>query len=93
MMDALPIAVYGLCLLTSAICAALLLRAWRKSGSRLLLWTAVSFCFLALNNMALVADMLVFPATDLWILRFLAILAAISLLLLGFVWESDGGRS
>lgn len=92
-MELLPIAVYGLCLLTSGACAALLMRAWRRTGSRLLLWTATSFCFLTLNNLALVADMVLFPAVDLWLLRFLATVVAISLLLFGFVWESDGGRS
>jgi len=82
-------AVYVLCFLASSACAALLLRAWRQARSRLLLWTAVSFVFLALNNLALVLDMVVFPAVDLRILRRAPALAAIAVLLYGFIWEIE----
>jgi hypothetical protein len=81
--------VYALCLLASCACAALLFRAWRRNRTRLLLWTAVSFVFLALNNLGLVADMVFFPATDLWLARFTPSLIAVAVLLYGFVWESD----
>lgn len=84
-----PIAVYLLCLATSVICAALLLRAWRRSRTKLLLWTAVSFGFLALNNLALVADMVVFPSADLWIWRQAAAATAIGVLIYGFIWEVE----
>jgi hypothetical protein len=84
-----PTLVYGLCLLTSTLCAALLIRAWRRVRSRLLLWTAVSFAFLALNNLALVCDMVVFPNIYLWPFRFIPALVAVSVLLYGFVWESE----
>ena len=84
-----PTLVYLLCLATSALCAALLLRAWRQSRSRLLLWTAVSFLFLALNNLALVADMVVFVETPLWPLRLATQFAAFAVLLYGFVWETE----
>ena len=81
--------VYSLCLLTSIVCASLLFRAWRRSVSRLLLWTAASFAFLALNNLALVCDMVVFPDMYLWPLRFVPALLAVCLLLYGFIWESE----
>ena len=84
-----PGVVYGLCLLTSALCAGLLLRAWLQSRSRLLLWTALSFSFLALNNLFLVADMVVFPGVNLWHLRQAASLLAIGVLVYGFIWEAD----
>jgi hypothetical protein len=84
-----PAAVYLLCLLTSSLCAALMLRAYVRGRARLLLWTAISFIFLALNNLFLVADMVVFPSVDLWLLRPLAALAAIAVLLYGFVWEAE----
>lgn len=84
-----PTAVYLLCLLTSGLCAILLLRAYFRERSRLLLWTAVSFVFLALNNLALVADMVVFPATDLWVWRQLAAFLALGVLLYGFIWEAE----
>lgn len=84
-----PTAVYLLCLLTSVVCAVLLLRAYFRDRSRLLLWTAASFVFLALNNLALVADMVVFPEVDLWIWRQVAAAAAIGVLLYGFIWEME----
>jgi uncharacterized membrane protein YkvI len=84
-----PTAVYLLCLITSLVCAALLTRAWRKSRSKLLLWTAASFGFLALNNLFLVADMIVFAGADLRWARHLSALAAISVLLYGFIWEAE----
>jgi hypothetical protein len=82
-----PTVVYGLCLAASLLCAWLLYRAWRQSRSRLLFWTATSFAFLAINNLFLVADMVVFPAVDLWGVRQAASLAAVAVLLYGFVWE------
>ena len=89
MADYGPGVVYSLCLLTSALLAGLLLRAWRQSHSRLLLWTATAFVFLALNNLLLVADMLVFTDLSLWPWRQAASFAAIGVLLYGFVWEAE----
>jgi hypothetical protein len=86
--EAGPAIVYGLCLAASLACAGLLLRAWSASRSRLLLWTAAAFVFLALNNLLLVADMVVFPAVNLWPWRQAASAAALGVLLYGFVWEA-----
>jgi hypothetical protein len=83
-----PALIYGLCLVASAGCAALLGRAYLRNRTRLLLWTAVSFCFFALNNLILVADMLVLPDMDLWAWRQLAAGAALVVLIVGFVWET-----
>jgi hypothetical protein len=49
----------------------------------------VSFLFFALNNLALVADMVVFPATPLWPLRLVTQFFAFAVLLCGFVWEAE----
>jgi hypothetical protein len=84
-----PASVYILCLITSSVCAGLLLRAYLRSRMRLLLWTALSFICLALNNLFLVADVVIFPDVDIWLLRPLASLAAIAVLLYGFVWEAE----
>ena len=81
--------VYFLCLVTSAICAWLLARTYRRIPVKLLLWTAVSFGFLALNNLLLVCDMVFFRAIDLWPYRQAAMLAALGVLLYGFIWEVD----
>jgi putative flippase GtrA len=87
-MSLFPVLVYLLCLLTSATCAGLLFRAWRRDGSRLLLWTAAAFGFFALNNLTLVLDMMVFPDIDLWPARMITNVLGFVVLLWGFVWES-----
>ena len=51
-------AVYILCFLTSAACALLLIRSYRRSRARLLLWSGVAFVALAANNLLLVIDLL-----------------------------------
>ena len=85
-----PAVVYGLCLLASLLCAGLLIRAWTKARTRLLLWTAISFGFLALNNLLLVVDLVLLPTqVELWWPRQLALVAAIGVLVYAFVWEVD----
>ena len=85
-----PAGVYILCLLTSAACALLLIRAYRKTGTTLLLWTAACFSLLALNNVLLVVDMVVLrDARDLLLLRHLTALAAVGVLLFGFIREVE----
>lgn len=82
-----PKLVYILCLCASALCALLLARAWWHSRQRLQFWCAISFAFLALNNLLLVADLVVFPARDLWAWRQAAAALALATLLYGFIWE------
>jgi hypothetical protein len=89
MSDLAPSLVYGLCLAASAACAFLLLHTWRKTRSRLLFWTALGFVFLAVNNLFLVADMVLFPKVELWPGRLLPNLAAVGVLLYGFIWEAE----
>jgi hypothetical protein len=81
--------VYLLCLATSVVCALLLLRAWRRTRTRLLLWTAISFSMLSLNNLLLVADLVLFPTAYLMPFRQAATLTALIVLLYGFIWEAD----
>jgi hypothetical protein len=80
--------VYLLCFVTSLACAWLLGRSFLRNGTRLLLWSAICFGFLALNNLALVFDLVVWPASvDLRLLRTSLALAAVVSLIWGFVWE------
>jgi hypothetical protein len=81
--------VYLLSLVTSAVCAALLARAYMRTKTRLLLWSALCFALLALNNLLVVVDILVLPARDLTALRNLSSLIGVSILLYGFIWETD----
>ena len=85
-----PAAVYVLCLVTSVVCAGFLLRAYQRSRTRLLLWTALSFICLAINNLFLVGDLVIFPGVDLWPMRQAAAVAAVGVLLYGFIWEAEG---
>jgi hypothetical protein len=82
-----PVTVYSLCLITSVICAGLLARAYLRARSSLLFWTAVSFVLLALNNMFLVADMLIFEDIDLRPWRQVTALGAVGVLIYGFLQE------
>jgi hypothetical protein len=88
-MATFPAAVYVLCLAASLLCTYLLFRSYRRSGAKLLLWTALCFVFLAVNNLSLVGDLLVFPDVNLLWLRQLSSLGAVAVLICGFVWEAD----
>jgi hypothetical protein len=87
--DILPTVVYLLCFLTSTGCAILLARAYRGNGARLLLWSAAAFVLLALNNLTLVLDLVVFLEADLRLVRHSFALAAVAVLLFGFIWDLD----
>jgi len=81
--------VYLLCLVTSTVCAALLVRAFVRTRSRLLLWSALCFVMLAVNNLLVVADLLLLPQVDLRLFRNAATLIGLAFLLYGFVWEVE----
>lgn len=84
-----PEFVYTLCLLTSATCAALLIRSYLRSRQPLLLWSAGCFCLLALNNLAVVMDMVILTQIDFSIARQVTALSAVAVLIYGFIWEVD----
>jgi hypothetical protein len=85
----LELAILVLCALTSLACAVLLLRGWRRSRHRLLLWSGLCFTGLAANNALLVIDERFTPTRDLSLLRTLPALVGVALLLYGFVWDAD----
>ena len=85
----MPETVYLLCAATSVTCTVLLLRAYRRQRTRLLLWSSLCFVLLALNNTLLFVDLIVVPSDiDLSIWRSGTALAGVSLLLFGLIWES-----
>lgn len=84
-----PTAVYGLCFLTSVVCALLLGRSYFKTRARLLLWSALCFVFLALNNFVVVLDMLVYPDIDFRAARTALALAGVLTLLFGFIMDRE----
>ena len=81
--------IYGLCFLTAALCAGLLLRGYVASRFRLLLWSGLCFAGLAINNMMLILDRVIFPEHDLSIWRLGIALLSVMLLVIGLVMESD----
>ena len=81
--------VYALGALVTLVCAILLLRQYGHSRQRLLLWSGLCFCGLALNNVLLVVDTRFAPETDLSLMRTLPALVGVSLLLYGFIWDAD----
>ena len=84
-----PAAVYVLCLLTSGACAYLLARNYRRTGTRLLMWSALCFGLLALNNAVVFLDALVIHDIDLALPRLSLSLAAVAVLLFGFIWDLE----
>ena len=89
MQQTFPAVVYILCFLTSSACAWLLGRSYLRSRTRLLLWSSASFVLLAGNNLLLVLDLLVFLDVNLRTGRLLLSLAAVCVLIFGFVWDLE----
>jgi uncharacterized protein DUF5985 len=81
--------IYSLCLLSSFACAWLLARSYARTRTRLLLWSAACFFFLAVNNFLVVVDLMLLPSVDLSFFRQFCNLVAVSILLVGFIWELD----
>jgi hypothetical protein len=92
MSDLFPTLVYTLCFLTSAACAFLLARNYARTGARLLLWSALCFGLLAVNNLTVIIDLLVLPEFNLRVLRLVWALAAVNVLLFGLVWDLEERR-
>ena len=83
----IPEAVYVLCALTSLACAVLLARAYRRTPSRLLLWSSVCFVGLTLNSVLLVLDRMIIHEHDLRLWRLGAACVGLLLLLWALVTE------
>ena len=84
-----PTLVYTLCFATSALCACLLGRSFNRTRSRLLFWSALCFVLLAVVNFIVVLDMLVYPEISFRLVRLWLSLAAVAVLLFGFIWDEE----
>ena len=85
----MPEAIYALCALTSIACAVFLTRSWLRGRERLLVWSAICFGALALNNCVLFVDLVVFEdSISLLPWRNAAALVGVSSLLAGLIWET-----
>jgi hypothetical protein len=81
--------VYILGALTSLFCATLLLSAYARGRSRLLLWSGLCFTGLALSNVLIFLDLVVFTHVDLFPYRLATIAVSMALLIYGLIWESQ----
>jgi hypothetical protein len=81
------IVVYALCAGAALLCTVLLAKAYRETGTRLLLWSTACFACLTLNNTLVMVDLVFFPSVDLFLFRTVAALAGIGALLFGLIWE------
>ena len=89
-------AVYALCAVTSVVIAVLLFRGYGRSGARFLMWSALCFVGLAINNGLLFVDKVIYPDVDLSYLsidmavwRAIAAVVGLSLLLWGLIFDAE----
>jgi hypothetical protein len=80
--------IYGACALAALLCASLLLRAYRRSRYRLLLWSGLCFVGLTLNNLLVVVDELITPF-NLATPRIVVALVATLILVYGLIWDAE----
>jgi hypothetical protein len=67
----------------------MLLRQYHRRRTRLLLWSVIGFAGLAVNNVLVCVDLVVFVGTDLSLIRSAAGGAAMASLMYGLIWEAD----
>ncbi len=82
-------AVYILGALTTFCCAVLLLRAYWRTRTKLLLWSGLCFAGLTISNLLVFLDLVILPDVDLYRWRLLAAAIAMLLLLYGLIWEGE----
>lgn len=83
----LQVSIYVLCALTALACCLLLLRGYRRSGVRLLLWCGLCFLALTVENVVLFIDLVVVPEIDLSPYHFVTAGLGAVVLLYGLIWE------
>ncbi len=80
-------AIYLLCAATALACSLLLLRGYRNTRVRLLLWCGLCFLALTVENVLLFVDRIMVPQADLSATHISAAVAGVVLLLYGLIWE------
>ena len=82
-------AVYVLGILTSLLCAWLLLRGYFRVKKKLLLWSGLCFVGLTISNLLVFLDLVLFPEIDLYRWRLITAAIAMLTLVYGLIWESE----
>ena len=88
-MHTFKLVLYLLAVLTCLACTILLVRYYWQTRVRLLLWSALCFVGLTINNFFLFIDLVIGPAADLRPVRLIAALIGLLFLLYGFIWEAE----
>ena len=88
-MNGLRVTLYLLAVLSSLACTVLLVRGYVRRRIRLLMWSAVCFAGLTINNVVLFADLVVFPGVDLRLARLAPALVGMTCLLYGFICDAE----
>ena len=80
--------IYILRALTTLLCAVLLLAQYARAKQSLLLWSGLCFSGLALSNLLVFLDLVIFPKTiDLFTWRLAAAAVGMCFLLYGLIWK------
>ena len=75
--------------LVTLCCGVLLLRTYSVGRKRLLLWSAVCFFGLCLDNLLVFIDLVLLPNVNLYLLRLLVATGSMLILLYGLIWEGQ----
>jgi hypothetical protein len=81
--------VYILGIVVTLLCGFLLARAYTRVRKRLLFWSAVCFFGLAISNLFVFVDVVIFPDVNLYVWRLATAAISMLLLLYGLIWEGD----
>jgi hypothetical protein len=83
-------AVYFLGVIITLACSVLLLRGYLRVKQKLLFWSALCFFVLALSNVLVVIDLVIYPdEVNLYRWRLLSAAIAMMLLVYGLIWEGE----
>ena len=89
-MQLFKIVLFLLAMATSLACTLLLFRSYLDSRLRILMWSALCFVCLTVNNVLLFVDLVLLPASvDLSMARHATALVGMLFLLYGFIRESE----
>jgi Na+/melibiose symporter-like transporter len=89
-METFKLVLFLLAVLTSLGCTLLLYRGYRNTRLRILLWSALCFVCLTVNNLLVFVDLILLPETvDLRVLRHSVALTGMAFLLYGFIRDSE----
>ena len=88
-MSVFKIILYAVAVMSSSACTVLLFRGYKRRRVRLLMWSAICFAGLTINNVALFVDLVIFPDIDLRAARLVPALIGMMFLLYGFIWDAE----